>query len=301
LRSIAAVRQLHPQQDSENPMRHIAKTVAGMPTTDGAGVKLRRVIGTPQLDLIDPFLMLDEFGSDDPEAWIAGFPDHPHRGFETVTIMLEGRVKHADSVGNRGVIEAGDVQWMTAGRGIIHSEMPERAEGRLRGFQLWVNLPGTLKMTPPRYQDVSAARIASVARDGATVRVIAGEAFGTEGAASTLIPVRLLDVAIAPDATFVVDVPDAHSCFAYVYEDAVSGVDKSGNSRELERGTLAVLEGTGGARLSAGSAGAKVLFANAAPIGEAIARYGPFVMNTREELVKAFEDYSNGELDRVSA
>ena len=191
-------------------MRHIAKTVAGMPATDGAGVKLKRVIGTPQLDSIDPFLMLDEFGSDDPESWIAGFPDHPHRGFETVTIMLEGRVKHGDSVGNRGVIEAGDVQWMTAGRGIIHSEMPERAEGRLRGFQLWVNLPGKLKMTVPRYQDVTASRIASVERDGATVRVIAREAFGAQGAATTLIPVRLLDVAsrlerasrsICPDRT----------------------------------------------------------------------------------------------------
>src|SRR5258706_13591248 len=124
--------------EGKNRMRHIAKTVAGMPATDGAGVKLKRVIGTPQLELIDPFLMLDEFGSDDPSGWIAGFPDHPHRGFETVTIMLDGRVRHADSVGNHGVIEAGDVQWMTAGSGIIHSEMPERAEGRLRGFQLWV-------------------------------------------------------------------------------------------------------------------------------------------------------------------
>src|SRR6476646_782285 len=183
-------------------MRHIAKTVAGMPATDGAGVKLKRVIGTPQLDLIDPFLMLDEFGSDDPDSWIAGFPDHPHRGFETVTIMLDGRVKHSDSVGNRGVIEAGDVQWMTAGRGIIHSEMPERAQGRLRGFQLWVNLPGKLKMTAPRYQDVRAGRIASASRNGATVRVIAGEAYGVTGAADTLMPVRLLDVKVDADAVF---------------------------------------------------------------------------------------------------
>jgi redox-sensitive bicupin YhaK (pirin superfamily) len=282
-------------------MRYIAKTVAGMPATDGAGVKLKRVIGTPQLDLIDPFLMLDEFGSDDPDSWIAGFPDHPHRGFETVTIMLDGRVKHSDSVGNRGVIEAGDVQWMTAGRGIIHSEMPERAEGRLRGFQLWVNLPGTLKMSAPRYQDVGAARIASVAHGDATVRVIAGEAFGTRGAASTLFPVRLLDVAIAAGGTFEIEVGDAHSCFAYVYEGALSGVDEAGKTRSLGRGTLAVLEGTGGVKLSAAASGAKVLFADALPIGEPIARYGPFVMNTREELVKAFEDYSNGALDRVSA
>ena len=282
-------------------MRYIARTAAGVPATDGAGVKLKRVIGTPQLDLVDPFLMLDEFGSDDPESWIAGFPDHPHRGFETVTIMLEGRVKHADSVGNRGIIEAGDVQWMTAGRGIIHSEMPERADGRLRGFQLWVNLPGALKMTAPRYQDVTAASIPTVAREGVTVRAIAGEAFGVQGAASTLIPLRLLDVAIRAGAAFEIAVPDAHSVFAYVHEGAVSAADKTGESRNIERGTLAVLEGSGGVKLIAGEAGAKVLYADALPIGEPIARYGPFVMNTREELVKAFDDYSKGELDRVSA
>jgi quercetin 2,3-dioxygenase len=282
-------------------MRHIAKTVTGLPATDGAGVKLKRIIGTPDLDMLDPFLMLDEFGSDDPESWIAGFPDHPHRGFETVTIMLEGRVKHGDSVGNQGVIESGDVQWMTAGRGIIHSEMPERADGRLRGFQLWVNLPGKLKMIPPRYQDVSASRIASVTHEGATARVIAGEAYGTPGAASTLIPVRLLDVTVAPDASFAVDVPDSHASFVYVYAGAVSTADHSGSPRELERGQLAVLEGSGGVRLAAGKSGAKLLFADAQPIGEPVARYGPFVMNTRDELVKAFDDYSRGALDKVTA
>ena len=282
-------------------MRFIGKTVTGVPATDGAGVKLKRMIGTPALDLIDPFLMLDEFGSDDPASWIAGFPDHPHRGFETVTIMLDGRVKHADSVGNQGVIEAGDVQWMTAGRGIIHSEMPERADGRLRGFQLWVNLPGKLKMRPPRYQDVPAARIASVARDGATVRVIAGEAFGTQGAASTLIPVRLLDLAIEAQGRFAIEVPDSHACFIYVYEGAVQAPDRSGNQREIPKGNLAVLDGTGGVTLAAGPAGAKVLFADAEPIREPVARYGPFVMNTREELTQAFEDYSRGTLDRATA
>ena len=282
-------------------MRHIAKTVVGMAATDGAGVKLKRVIGTPQLDLIDPFLMLDEFGSDDPDAWIAGFPDHPHRGFETVTIMLDGRVKHGDSVGNKGVIEAGDVQWMTAGRGIIHSEMPERAEGRLRGFQLWVNLPGKLKMTAPRYQDVSAGRIASVQRGGATVRVIAGDAFGTQGAASTLIPVRLLDVTLAPESTFEIDVPDSHACFVYIYEGSVNAADEVRKARTLERGTLAVLEGSEAVKVTAGNTGAKLLFADAEPIREPIARYGPFVMNTRDELVKAFEDYSSGALDSATA
>jgi redox-sensitive bicupin YhaK (pirin superfamily) len=278
----------------------MAKTVMGVPATDGAGVKLKRVIGTAALDLIDPFLMLDEFGSDDPASWIAGFPDHPHRGFETVTVMLEGRVKHADSVGNAGVIEAGDVQWMTAGRGIIHSEMPERADGRLRGFQLWVNLPARLKMSAPRYQDVAAERIASVTRDGTTVRVIAGQAFGAQGAASTLLPVRLLDVSIVPDMAFEIEVPDSHTCFAYVYEGSVRGVKRDGGAQEVARGTLAVLEGSGGVALSAGRDGAKLLFADGEPIREPVARYGPFVMNTRDELVKAFDDYSRGALDRAA-
>ena len=282
-------------------MRHIAKAVTGMPATDGAGVKLKRVIGTPVLDSIDPFLMLDEFGSDDPDAWIAGFPEHPHRGFETVTILLDGCVKHADSVGNKGVLESGDVQWMTAGRGIIHSEMPERADGRLRGFQLWVNLPGRLKMSTPRYQDVSAARIASIVTGGTTMRVIAGEAFGVAGAADTLIPVRLLDVAIGSEAIFEIDVPDSHACFIYVYEGAVSGEDGIGRTREMIKGQLAVLEGTGAVALTAGDAGAKLLFADGEPIREAVARYGPFVMNTRDELVKAFDDYSRGDLDQATA
>ena len=249
-------------------MRYIGKKVAGMPATDGAGVKLKRVIGNPGLDMIDPFLMLDEFGSDDPESWIAGFPEHPHRGFETVTIMLDGRVRHADSVGNQGVIEAGDVQWMTAGSGIIHSEMPERADGRLRGFQLWVNLPGKLKMTSPRYQDVRASRIASASHAGATARVIAGEAFGVKGAADTLMPVRLLDVAIGADAAFEIGVPDEHASFAYVYEGAVRGVDRSGKTVDIASGSIAVLEGAGGVRLETGGSGAKLLFADGKPIRE---------------------------------
>ena len=277
-------------------MRYLGKKVAGVPATDGAGVKLKRVIGSPALDMVDPFLMLDEFGSDDPESWIAGFPEHPHRGFETVTIMLDGRVKHSDSVGNQGVIEAGDVQWMTAGSGIIHSEMPERAEGRLRGFQLWVNLPGKLKMIAPRYQDVRAERITAATGNGATARVIAGEAFGVKGAADTLMPVRLLDVKVDANAAFEIDVPDEHACFIYVYEGDVRVTDRSGNPVDVVSGTLALLVGNDGVRLEAGESGAKLLFADGKPIREPIARYGPFVMNTREEVQKAFEDYSRGEL-----
>ena len=277
-------------------MRYIAKKVTGVPATDGAGVKLKRVIGSPALDMLDPFLMLDEFGSDDPQSWIAGFPEHPHRGFETVTIMLDGRVKHSDSVGNQGVIEAGDVQWMTAGRGIIHSEMPERAQGRLRGFQLWVNLPGKMKMIAPRYQDVQASRIPSASANGATVRVIAGEALGAKGPAETLIPVRLLEVALEPGAALDLYVPDDHACFIYVYEGAVRGIDRNGQSVEIASGSLGVLEGTQGVKLSANASATKLLFAEGKPIREPIARYGPFVMNTREEVQQAFQDYSRGEL-----
>jgi redox-sensitive bicupin YhaK (pirin superfamily) len=277
-------------------MRYIDKKVAGMAATDGAGVKLKRVIGSHALDMLDPFLMLDEFGSDDPESWIAGFPEHPHRGFETVTIMLDGRVRHADSVGNQGVIEAGDVQWMTAGRGIIHSEMPERAEGRLRGFQLWLNLPGKLKMIAPRYQDVRAARIASASPAGSSVRVIAGEAFGVNGAADSLTRVRLLDVAIDAGAVFEIDVPDTHACFVYAYEGNLRATDRQGSLVDFVSGSLAVFSGRGGVRLEAGDSGARLLFADGQPLREPVARYGPFVMNTREELQKAFEDYSRGEL-----
>jgi redox-sensitive bicupin YhaK (pirin superfamily) len=267
-----------------------------MPATDGAGVKLNRIIGTPQMDMIDPFLMLDEFGSDDPESWIAGFPDHPHRGFETVTVMLDGRVRHADSVGNKGVIEAGDVQWMTAGRGIIHSEMPERAEGRLRGFQLWVNLPGSLKLTPPRYQDIPKTRMAETSEAGVKVRVIAGEAFGVRGPAETLIPVRLMEIELAPSAQLRLPVPEGHASFGYVFHGAISTQNSSGDRASVNKGTLAVFEGTGELQLDAGTDGARLLLCDGKPIGEPVARYGPFVMNTRDEIMQAFKDYERGTL-----
>ncbi|MFN0314676.1 MAG: pirin family protein [Burkholderiales bacterium] len=272
-------------------MRRVTKTVKGMPATDGAGVKLKRVIGTPQMEMLDPFLMLDEFGSDDPESWIAGFPDHPHRGFETVTIMLDGRVRHGDSVGNKGVIEAGDVQWMTAGRGIIHSEMPERAQGRLRGFQLWVNLPSALKMTAPRYQDLPSARIALADAGGVSLRIIAGEALGVKGPVDTLIPVRLLLAELGAQTKFELPVPKAHNCFGYVY----SGMLESAGAT-LAEGTLAVFDEGDRLSIQAGTQGAKVLLCDGMPIGEPVARYGPFVMNTREELMRAFQDYERGVL-----
>ncbi len=272
-------------------MRRITKTVVGMPATDGAGVKLIRVIGTPQMEMLDPFLLLDEFGSDDPSSWIAGFPDHPHRGFETVTIMLDGRVRHADSVGNKGIIEAGDVQWMTAGRGIIHSEMPERAEGRLRGFQLWVNLPRALKMVAPRYQDMPSARIATGVKDGVSLRVIAGEVWGVKGPVETLIPVRLIMAELAANAKLALPVPPAHNCFGYVFGGEVHCAEKS-----VSQGTLAVFDNGDKLILEAGAVGAKILICDAMPIREPVARYGPFVMNTREELMRARQDFEKGVL-----
>ncbi len=277
-------------------MRRIANIVAGMPATDGAGVKLNRIIGTPQMDMIDPFLMLDEFGSDDPSSWIAGFPDHPHRGFETVTIMLDGRVRHADSVGNKGAIEAGDVQWMTAGRGIIHSEMPERAQGRLRGFQLWVNLPGALKLTPPCYQDITRSRVMLAAQAGVKARVIAGEAFGVRGPAQTLIPLRVMEVELSPGAELRLPIPESHNVFVYLFHGQVSGSDKLGASIQIDQGRLAIFEGNGDLQVTAGSEGAKMLYCDGKPIGEPVARYGPFVMNTRDEIMQAFRDYERGEL-----
>ena len=178
--------------------REFIRIVDGMPASDGAGVSLLRVVGTPTLDFLDPFLMLDEFKNDDPGAYVAGFPEHPHRGFETVSYMKQGKMRHRDSVGNEGVIADGGVQWMTAGRGIIHSEMPEQSEGLLWGYQLWVNLPAEHKMVAPRYQDIQSDGIPEVSEDGVDVRIMAGDWRGTKGASQTLWPVGSLDVRVAP-------------------------------------------------------------------------------------------------------
>ncbi len=204
--------------------RKIARVVRGMPTSDGAGVKLTRVIGSPQLMDLDPFLMLDEFGTDRPEDYIAGFPDHPHRGFETVTYMLDGRMRHRDNHGNSGLLVPGAVQWMSAGRGLVHSEMPEQQEGRMRGFQLWINLPARLKMSEPRYQEFPPEQIPSVnAAPGVLVKVIAGEVAGVRGPVEQAAtdPVYL-DLHLQPGASFTQPLPEHHSAFLYVYEGALA-------------------------------------------------------------------------------
>jgi len=278
-------------------VRHVVK---GMPTSDGAGVKLRRVIGQPQLPDLDPFLMLDEFGTDRAEDYIAGFPDHPHRGFETVTYMLDGRMRHRDNHGNEGVLVPGSVQWMTAGRGLVHSEMPEQQAGRMRGFQLWLNLPAREKMTAPKYQEFGPERIpvATPAR-GVTVKVIAGHVDGIAGPISQpATDPTYLDIALEPGAKFTQSLPADYAAFLYVFEGTLQ-VGASPESSVLRTHELGVL-GEGGEiqleGLTAGAGGkvARAILVAGRPLREPVAKYGPFVMNTREELQQAFEDFQRG-------
>ena len=274
-------------------LRPVTRIVHGMPASDGAGVRLTRVIGTPQLDGLDPFLMLDEFGTDRPEDYLAGFPSHPHRGFETVTYMLDGRMRHRDNHGNEGVLVPGAVQWMTAGRGIVHSEMPEQQEGRMRGFQLWINLPAKDKMSAPRYQEFGPERIPSAEPvPGLEVKVIAGRVGATEG------PIRqpatepvYLDLRFHADAAFEHALPPDHAGFAYVYEGAAR--IGAGDGSALRAHQLGVLGAGDGVRI-VGQAGARVLLVAGRPLREPVARYGPFVMNTREEITQAVEDFRAG-------
>lgn len=271
-------------------IREFIRIVDGMPASDGAGVSLLRVIGTPTLDFLDPFLMLDEFKNDDPGAYVAGFPEHPHRGFETVSYMKQGKMRHRDSVGNEGVIADGGVQWMTAGRGIIHSEMPEQSEGLLWGYQLWVNLPAEHKMTAPRYQDIQSEGIPEISEDGVDVRIMAGDWRGHKGASQTLWPVGYLDVQIAPNQTFTHEISATANAMAFIYEgEAISG------ARRAKDHQLAILsKEEGHVSITAGENGCGMLFMWGEPIGEPVAKMGPFVMNTREELFQAAEDFRAG-------
>ncbi|MFZ7095400.1 pirin family protein [Luteimonas dalianensis] len=273
----------------------IARKLRGMPASDGAGVKLTRVIGGPQLPDLDPFLLLDEFGTDRAEDYIAGFPDHPHRGFETVTYMLDGRMRHRDNHGNEGLLVPGSVQWMTAGRGLVHSEMPEQEEGRMRGFQLWVNLPAKDKMTEPRYQEYGPERIPTAApAAGVEVKVIAGSVGDVSGPISQPATDPLyLDIALQPDAAWEFELPPGHNAFAYAYEGAVQ-VGADDDARALDTSEIAVLGGGDLLRLRAGGAGTRLILVAGRPLREPVARHGPFVMNTREELMQAFVDFQEG-------
>jgi redox-sensitive bicupin YhaK (pirin superfamily) len=273
--------------------RHVIWSGRGMPASDGAGVKLTRVIGQPALPDLDPFLMLDEFGSDDPKAYIAGFPDHPHRGFETVTYMLDGRMRHRDNKGNEGLLTSGSVQWMTAGRGIVHSEMPEQEQGLMRGFQLWLNLPAKDKMTEPRYQDIPPEQIPTVdLGDGAEARLIAGVLRGVEGPvqAGTTEPFYA-DVRLEPQAQTLIKLPENHAAFAYVYEGQARIGEPAGVA---PRGTVCVLSPGDLVRLEGGPDGARLILVAGKPLKEPVAKYGPFVMNTVEQLREAFVDFQAG-------
>lgn len=273
----------------------VGRVIRGMPASDGAGVRLTRVIGTPQLDMLDPFLMLDEFGTDKPEDYLAGFPDHPHRGFETVTYMLDGRMRHRDNHGNEGVLVPGSVQWMTAGRGLVHSEMPEQQEGRMRGFQLWVNLPASEKMTQPRYQEFAPDRIPQVQpAQGVNVKVIAGRVGEVAGpiVQPATEPVYL-DIELAPGAAWRHALPEGHNAFAYMFEgDGTVGEGEA--VRALASQELGVLIGGPVFQLRAGESGARAILVAGAPLREPVARYGPFVMNTKQEVMQAFVDFQEG-------
>ena len=273
----------------------IVRKVRGRATSDGAGVKLTRVIGGPELPELDPFLLLDEFGTDQAEDYIAGFPSHPHRGFETVTYMLDGRMRHKDNHGNEGLLTPGSVQWMTAGRGLVHSEMPEQESGRMRGFQLWVNLPAREKMTEPRYQEFAPDRI-PVAQPaaGVTVKVIAGRVGEVVGPiAQPATDPLYLDIALEPGLAWEYALPAGHNAFAYVFEGAAT-VGAGEEARALETHEMAVLGGGSALSLRAGNAGARLILVAGTPLREPVARHGPFVMNTRQELMQAFVDFQEG-------
>ncbi len=274
--------------------REVAAVYRGQPASDGAGVRLTRIIGTAGLPDLDPFLLLDEFRSDDAADYIAGFPDHPHRGFETVTYMLAGRMRHGDNQGNSGLLRAGSAQWMTAGRGIIHSEMPEQEDGLMWGFQLWVNLPASDKMTAPRYQDIDPEDIPTAdLAEGVSARVVAGRVGDVVGPVTGIVTDPLyLDLSLPAGARFSHPLVPGHTAFVYVYDGAAE-IDIGGHP--VARGELAVLSrGDGPVVVTGGAAPARALLIAGRPLGEPIARYGPFVMNTEDELRQAVADFQNG-------
>jgi len=277
--------------------RGIARIIKGTPATDGAGVELTRVIGQPPLPMLDPFLLLDAFRSDKPEDYIAGFPAHPHRGFETVTYLLSGRMRHKDNAGHEGLIEPGGIQWMTAGKGIVHSEMPEQQDGLLEGFQLWINLPASHKMTTPAYQEYDQTQLPVENREGALVRVITGETTrGTRGPVSQPLTDPLyLDVSLEAGVEFSESINANHTAFLYVIEGEALLADSSDEQLELRRDQLAVLGQGDAMKLNAGDRGARFLLLAGKPLHEPVARGGPFVMNTADEVRQAFSDYQRGE------
>ena len=281
--------------------RSVERLVRGQPASDGDGVRLVRVLGHDLQRRLDPFLMLDHFGSDDASDYVGGFPSHPHRGFETVTLMQQGRMRHRDSAGNVGLLEPGSVQWMTAGRGIVHSEMPEQEEGRMAGFQLWVNLPAKTKMQPPAYRDIGADGVPVVeAGAGATLRLVAGRVLGRVGAVERPDTEPLVaDVSLEAGAALELAIPETHNAFVFVHAGAVA-VGPAAAATRVPGGTMAILgndDGASGVRLAAvDGVPAAVLVVAGKPLREPIAQWGPFVMNTQGELRQAVDDFQRGAL-----
>lgn len=276
--------------------RSITRIIQSVATSDGAGVKLRRSLGSTPHARVDPFLMLDEFYSDDPDDYLAGFPSHPHRGFETVTYILDGHMLHEDNFGNRGDLKSGGVQWMTAGRGIIHSEMPQQSEGRMRGFQLWLNLPAADKMQPARYRDIPAAEIPEVTlSSGGHLRLIAGE-LDVEGellvgpASSPVTRPVYADIELPAGTSLDQGLPAGHSGFIYVYEGEIGAADTS-----VKAGQAGLLGAGDRVTLTAGTQGTRLLLLAAVPLNEPVVQYGPFVMNSRAEIEQAMQDYRAGD------
>jgi redox-sensitive bicupin YhaK (pirin superfamily) len=294
--------------------RRVERLITGQPTTDGAGVKLTRVLTQDLQQRLDPFLMLDNFASDNPEDYGAGFPNHPHRGFETVTYMIAGRMRHRDSAGHEGLLQNGGVQWMTAGRGLIHSELPEQEHGVMEGFQLWLNLPAKSKMCPPWYRDIQSEEIPEFTtppaegqdeRGGVLVRVISGASHGVAGAMQRpagQFPTEPLYLDLhfpAGGATFTQPLPAELNAFIYVYRGTVHVVDVDEKATSVPLHRMAILDNAGNSvRLQADPSDtpARALLIAGKPLREPIAQYGPFVMNTREELLTAVEDYNHGRL-----
>ncbi|MCX6303580.1 MAG: pirin family protein [Bacteroidetes bacterium] len=275
-------------------IRKINRIIKGQATSDGAGVKLTRILGHNTQDILDPFLMLDFFGSDNPDDFMAGFPSHPHRGIETVTYMLDGKVEHSDSMGNSGVIGKGDIQWMTAGSGIIHEEMPKYEGGRMHGFQLWVNLPSASKMIAPRYQDIPAGKIPVVELENKSrVKVLAGTFNGVKGPVENIVAdPEYFDVEMPENASLLIPVATDHTVFSFLYEGAASFDENLKNSLHAGEG---VLFGEGeNVRVQTGASTARFILIAGKPIGEPVAWNGPIVMNTQEELNVAFRELRSG-------
>ncbi len=282
---------LDPRLETVARPRAVERLVAGMATSDGAGVKLTRVLTQPLQHRLDPFLMLDAFGTDNPDDYIGGFPDHPHRGFETITYMIAGRMRHRDSAGHEGLLQNGGVQWMTAGRGVIHSELPEQEDGRMEGFQLWLNLPGRDKMKAPWYRDIQAEEIPEFTTpEGVTARVIAGASHGVGGAVQreTTEPLYL-DLHLDAGSHFRQPLPAGHNAFVYVYR----GEARVGDT-PVPAQRMAILRNEGDGVVLHADAPARALLIAGRPLAEPIVQYGPFVMNTKEEIIEAVQDFQAG-------